>query len=481
VIKLTRDKIEEITQRHANKTEWDTKEPFFKGMFWTDAGGKIKSDEYVAEWTHKTKRPNLLVIGLPGGLLRSDFINAKMKYGELSSDIAMLEAALDESSFVFADEKDFFGEETNKDTVDLNSVHKRFLKNFLPTSDRPLAEIAKVAQRLRAAANRKIPGVVLAMKRWHQYSDHYALTATDTGYTFADKQREVVLEETETYIRTQSQRLDIAQTPSLYSQFLKSLIDPLFAHAKSQRDYSQEPGILTACIIADMIAHGETSVIVELHDGKEFVLANLHTSISIREISTLIRGVIDNCFQIEIVRVLPPPRPRHRFYIVGNTIVADSCYSTDLSTSGHASVMEYVKENGPAKTIISTRKDDDDIRVMRSFCEGNLTHICHYRANWIIDIELENGVPYLAGIEEIFDGQWFGDVEENIMIALEGQQRSAFSPDELNLSGYGSCYSPKSRKPKTEDDLPTDEETVETDSGPVSDFLASLINDEDEE
>ncbi len=446
MIKLTKEKIAEITSRYNDKAVWASKEPFYKGMFWSETGGSMESDEYVGEWTYKTRRPNLLIIELPVELRRVDITATKLKHPMLVSEIAALEEALDGTDFIFADEKDFFadGFDGGRETVKANWVHTALFANSVVTSDYKIEVIAKVARRLMAAAKLKIPGVVLSYSpRYMGYGDHYSLGGSGKGYRLISKQQELVLKETDTSIDTQSQGLDVSKTPSLYSKLLRGLIDPLFSYAKARDDYSQDSAGLPAAIVADMVAHGVTSVIIGLGDGKEFVLTNLDESASMRTIAQRMHGIIDNCHQIAIVRALPAARPRHRFYVVGKKIVADSSWRTEKCADGLVTLVEYAKRDGPANLIISTKLDSDDVKTMRNFCEANLGRISHFRPNWIIDIELADGLPYLVGIDEIFNGDWFGNVESKLLDALALQQGSNFSEEELSLSGFLFSYGPK--------------------------------------
>lgn len=446
MIKLTKEKIAEITSRYNDKADWASKEPFYKGMFWSETGGSLESDEYVGEWTYKTRRPNLLVIELPGALRRVDIIAAKLKHPVLASDIAALEEALDGTDFIFDDDEDFFADsfDGKRETVRANWVHTALFGNSVVTSDYTIHVIAKVARRLMAAAKLKIPGVILSYNpRYMGYGDHYSLGGSDKGYRLIGKQQELVLKETDTSIDTQSQRLDVNKTPSLYGKLLRGLIDPMFSYAKARKDYSQDPAALPAAIVADLVAHGVTSVIIGLGDGKEFVLTNLDESVSMRTIAQRMHGIIDNCHQIAIVRALPTARPRHRFYVVGRKIVADSSWCTEKCADGLVAVVEYAKRDGPADLLVSSKPDNDDVRTMRNFCEAHLSRISHFRPNWIIDIELADGLPYLIGVDEIFNGDWFGDVESKLLDALVVQQGSNFSEEELSLSGFGFSYGPK--------------------------------------
>lgn len=439
---LSPEKIAEILDRHENRSEWVGKEPFYKGMCWPPTKDHKYSGRYSSDWVRSGGSPNLLAVYLPNNSRRSEFDDAKRRNPEFADAVTKLEDALDATFFTFDDDLAFQRGCEVGGTVSSDHIHMLLFAAMAPSDDKRLDRIVNVAMRLESAAAMGLKGVILGHGHGYDrgYGDHYPLVRTADGYSLDSAQQTVVLKETEDRIDTQSQRLQVPGTPSPYGNRLAPLADPQFRFLKSSMDDKSDH---IACIIADMVANGETNAIIRLGDRKEFVLADLDNGMSIREIARKVRGVIWNCHQVEIVRAMPVPRPRHRFYVVGGVIVADSTFFHGPTTTGRLSVFECVRFTGPAEWTVSSREDDGEIDAMREFCAANLGTICHARGNWIVDLETSGTDVYLVGLAEICDGEWFEEVTDTVMNALVDHQERNFTAEDLTLSGFGQSSGPK--------------------------------------
>lgn len=441
--RLTQEKIDEITDRHENRDAWAGKAPFYKGMFWSPEGGRKRTGHFFSKW-RENGRPNLLVVRLPSFIRRSDFEQARKALPGFERQIDMLADALDNTEFTFSGDRDFFDRWPEPETVQLSDVHRHLFFMLEPASPETIEEIARAATRLHLAWERRLKGVILSRESYFRsgYGAHYSLVMGDEGYKLESKQQTVIIKDRGASVDTQDQGLEVPATPSIYAPPLDALVDPRFRHTRTKA-YNDTNAAAAACVVADMVAHGETAVIIRLENGKEFVLADLDIRMSIRNIEASLRGIIENCHQIDLVRVFPNARARHRFYVVGGAVVADSSPSDSVQASHVVSMIEYLRENGPTKTALSYRADECELAAMRSFCEENLERICQVRKNWIVDLEIDGDKVYLANIEEIFDGEWFGNTAEVIMDALIKRQDEVFTDAELALRGSGFSSGPR--------------------------------------
>lgn len=441
--RLTQEKIDEITDRHENRDAWEGKAPFYKGMFWLPEGGRKKTGHLFSRW-RENGRPNLLVVRLPSFIRRSDFEQARKALPGFERQIGMLADALDNTEFTFSGDKDFFDRWPEPETVPVSDVHRHLFFMLEPASPKTIEEIARAAARLHMAWERRLKGVILSRESYSRrgYGAHYSLIMGDEGYRLESKQQTVIIKDRGASVDTQNQSLEVPATPSIYTPPLDALVDPGFRHTRTKA-YNDTNAAAAACVVADMVAQGETAVIIHLENGKEFVLANLDIRMSIRNIEASLRGIIENCHRIDLVRIFPNERARHRFYVVGGAVVADSRPSDSVQGSHIVSTVEYLRKNGPARTALSYRTDEGELAAMRSFCEENLECICQFRKNWIVDFEVDGDKVYLANIEEIYDGEWFGNTEEAIMDALIRRQDEVFTDAELALSSSGFSSGPR--------------------------------------
>lgn len=427
---------DEVKSRFENPEEWKDSAPFYKGTLWSSQGGaKPKKDDF-SDWNYRTSHPNLLMITLGEDTRRSEIMAARESFPDRADDIAMFEAALDQVGFEFHEEKSFSGRRYHRETVGAEYVHGEFLKAFAsPRPDR-VEQIAHVAERLRLAFDTRLPGVVLRIACFYDSFRAFKMLFSDNGYQLQATDREALMSKSEVSITVQSQGLDIPKTPSVYSSLLSPLADPLHARL-GDREYSSDPSFKSACVVADMVAHGETSAILFLGNRKEVVVGDLSEDLGIRQIAARIRGAVSNCHQIKGARALPAPRPVHRFYVVGGRIVADSPLGIDDVSPGKISIVEYSRNTGPVSTSVSFRDDDGSRARMLEFCQDNLDYICQFRGNWIVDVAMGKKKPHLSGIEEIFDGRWYGAAGELVINALSARQAASFTEREMALSSFG--------------------------------------------
>lgn len=367
---------------------------------------------------------------MEGSFRRADFSQARARHPELANSITMLEQAMDNANIKPLDERSAFGGRDN-DTVDREYVHQWLIECFQPPSPESLDRIAFVAQRLNSASNIRLPGVILEVSGLHRgYYDAFKVIPLEGGgFTLQSGEYLFVEAKSSSWMDVTLSRSDGPVTPSIYGKQLANLADPLHAFTGGH-GYSSDKSQYVACIVADMVSTGETAAILCLKNGSEICITGLTPSNGIRRIARSVRELVDRCADIEAVRALPSARPRHRFYVVGGRIAADSPVGNPVATSGVVSHVEYAQKNGLVETAISYRSAIGEIEQMRSYCSASLDQICRDRGNWLIDIDLGHDGPCLAGIQEILDGIWFGGVEEQVLEALALQQEAAFS--ELN-------------------------------------------------
>jgi hypothetical protein len=463
---------QEVYDRFENPGDWLDAEPFWKGMFWSETGGKKAQP---SRYESRPDRRNLLVISLPARTRRSDVIAAIDLNRAAEGELRFLEKAFDEAGIKFFDEKSIFDD---RQEVSLVYAHEYLQKCIRPPAAGELQRLIQVANRLIQVASVELQGVVLVVTdgRFRERSFHVQY---DKGgaYRLSPLQKEDVESETDHYIRTQSYRFRALVTPSPFDAAYNHFADP--AHADIGR--GNRGSLEVAAIVSDMGAHGVPAAILQTLTGQEYVL-KLGEKRTIRQTEKAIVALVPSPRDLSTIRAIPGLRTRHRFFIVAGRIVAD----TPFSSSGGSETIttgSYRLKTGPAEVQSMLLPDQGEKAIMRPFAEKVMEALCEHRPHWIIDVELSEQGTQLASISEILDVQWFS-ADEAVLPALQAYQASNFKESDLELEQGGSSSRPKkarveSKRGRVVNPMEEDFELDASESD-ASDFLADLLSDEED-
>jgi hypothetical protein len=469
--KLTSEKIQEIYSRFENPSDWLDTEPFWKGMFWSATGGrKADQDRYGPRPDHR----NLLVISLPARIRRSDIIAAIDFNPTAEGELRFLEHAFDKAGIAFFDEKSIFDD---RQEVGLAYAHDYLQDCIQPPAAGELQRLIQVATQLTKVASVKLKGVVLLVAdgRYRDQSFHVQHDEVGT-YRLSPLQQEDVESESDDWIRTQSYRFRALVTPAPFDAEYKHFADPVHANV----DRGNLGSLDVAAIACDMSAHGVPAAILQVLSGQEYVLL-LNEKRTIRQTEKAILALVPSPRELTSIRAFPGLRVRHRFIIVGGKIAAD----TPFSSSGGSSTItsgSYRLETGPAEVQSTLLLDQGEKAIMRPFAEKVMEALCENRPHWIIDVELSEHGPVLAGISEILDVKWFS-AAETVLPALQAYQATHFTESDLELEKGGCSSRPKRERAETKRPrVYPMEENFELDASEsdASDFLTDLLSDKED-
>jgi hypothetical protein len=464
---LSAEKIQEIYNRFENPTDWLDAEPFWKGMFWSETGGRKAAPERYAS---KADCRNLLVVTLPAKIMRSDVVAAVNSDPSAEIVLKQLEKAIDEACIPFFDEKSIF-DDSRDNTVGVAHAHEYLLECARPAKPSELRRLISVARRLAQAASVALRGVVLVITDGGYRDRSYHLKyRDDKSYALSLLRKDVVISDNEDFVHTQEYRFRSLATPAPFDADYNQFADPAHADISAGNIGSLDIGAI-AC---DMGVQGVPAAILKAPEGQEYVLT-LKEKWTIRQAEKAILALVPNPRHLSSIRALPGERARHRFFVVGGKIVADTPFSSSADENT-ISTGSYLAVTGPAKVESTLVNDQGEKTIMRPFAETVMTALCKHRPHWIVDIELSVEGPLLANISEILDGHWFSAAEELILNELTAYQASNFNDTDLDLErGCSQSRSKKSfRESRQADRNREAEDNSASSATDIFDFLGEL-------